>query len=360
MIAFTALRNIMPKKEVILIDGSVGEGGGQILRSSLALSLVTGTPFRMENIRAGRAKPGLLRQHLTALTAATKISQAKVEGSEIGARSISFEPGKIVPGEYHFAVGTAGSATLVLQTILPALLTATGPSTIVLEGGTHNPAAPPFDFIQGAFLPILRRMGPRVEMTLERYGFYPAGGGRFTVTIDPAQKLSPIDLMERGESRARRVKLLVSSIPRGIAERERDVIRDKMGWEEEVFEIVQVQNSCGPGNAVLIECETEHITEVFVAFGEKGVPAEVVAERAVNEARNWLASGVPVGRFLADQLLLPFALAGGGAFKTLPLSRHSQTNIGVIQQFLDVAIQMERASDRTCLVKVGLDRTTHV
>ena len=348
-----ALHNPMAKKQIINIDGAAGEGGGQILRSSLALSLVTGKPFRIENIRAGRAKPGLLRQHLTALTAAAKIGGGKVEGAAIGSKVVSFQPGEIKPGEYHFAVGTAGSATLVLQTVLPALITASGPSTVVFEGGTHNPAAPPFEFLEKAFLPILNRMGPRVSVTLERHGFYPAGGGRFSVSIQPARNLVPIDLTERGELKERRVKLIIASLPRSIAERERDSIREKTGWPEDVFEIVEIKDVFGPGNVVLIECEAEQVTEVFVAFGEKGVPGGLVAERVISSARTWLASGVPVGRFLADQLLLPFALAGGGSFKTLPLSRHSETNIDVIQKFLNIEISSEISQDRTCSVRIN-------
>ena len=171
------------------IDCSMGEGGGQILRSSLALSLVMGRSIRIEKIRAGRKKPGLLRQHLTAARAAAEIGRAQVRGVELGSEELEFAPGVVVPGEYRFAVGSAGSATLVLQTVLPALLTASGPSQLVLEGGTHNPMAPPFDFLEKAFLPCIRRMGPRVEATLTRPGFYPAGGGAFEVAIEPVERL---------------------------------------------------------------------------------------------------------------------------------------------------------------------------
>jgi RNA 3'-terminal phosphate cyclase (ATP) len=346
----------MAKKEKIVIDGGAGEGGGQVLRTSLALSLITGKPVVIQNIRGGRAKPGLLRQHLTALNAAAEIGAAKVEGAAIGSREIAFVPGKITPGDYRFAIGTAGSATLVLQTVLPALMTASGPSTVVFEGGTHNPAAPPFDFLAKTFLPVINRMGPRVEVALERHGFYPAGGGRFKVTIDPAERLKPVDLLERGQDTHRAVKLLIASLPRSIAERERDQVREKMGWPEESFEIHEVKDSCGPGNVVLIECGAEHVTEVFVAFGEKGVPAAAVADRAVNAARAWLGSGVAVGRFLADQLLLPFVLAGGGSFRTLPLSRHSETNIEVIRKFVEVEISTETGDDRTCTVQIRARR----
>src|SRR5437867_958993 len=163
---------------MLLIDGSQGEGGGQILRTALGLSLVTGTPIRIEKIRAGRAKPGLLRQHLTAVNAATAIGAVDVEGATLGSQELTFRPGTVKPGEYRFAVGTAGSTGLVLQTVLPPLLTAPGPSTLTLEGGTHNPTAPPFDFLARAFLPLISRMGPSATARLERPGFYPAGGGQ--------------------------------------------------------------------------------------------------------------------------------------------------------------------------------------
>jgi RNA 3'-terminal phosphate cyclase (ATP) len=164
---------------MITIDGSYGEGGGQILRTSLALSLVTGKPFSINNIRAGRKKPGLMRQHLTAVNAAAEIGSAAIKGNRIGSQEFTFEPEMIKPGNFHFAIGSAGSCTLVFQTILPALIIAGGPSEIILEGGTHNPFAPPFDFLAKAFLPVINRMGPKVDAVLEKPGFYPAGGGRF-------------------------------------------------------------------------------------------------------------------------------------------------------------------------------------
>jgi RNA 3'-terminal phosphate cyclase (ATP) len=162
--------------DMLTIDGSQSEGGGQVLRSSLALSLVTGRPFAIENIRAGRKKPGLLRQHLTAVLAAAEVSAAEVEGAALASRRLLFRPGRVRAGDYAFRVGTAGSATLVLQTVLPALLLAEGESTLTLEGGTHNPMAPPVDFLENAYLPLVNRLGPRVKVQLVRPGFYPAGG----------------------------------------------------------------------------------------------------------------------------------------------------------------------------------------
>ena len=198
---------------MILIDGSEGEGGGQILRTSLALSLVTGQPFRLENIRAGRQKPGLLRQHLTAVEAATTVGAAEVIGAALGSKTLEFRPGAVTPGNYRFAVGTAGSATLVLQTVLPPLLTANAISTLTLEGGTHNPFAPPFDFLARCFAPLIQRMGPTIELELRRPGFFPAGGGKFHARIEPVKRLARFDLLERGPLRQHRARVIISKIP---------------------------------------------------------------------------------------------------------------------------------------------------
>jgi len=218
---------------MITIDGSFGEGGGQILRTSLGLSLITGKPFNIKNIRAGRKKPGLLRQHLTATNAATEIGNAKVAGDQMGSTELVFEPGEVAPGAYNYAIGTAGSATLVLQTVLPALLTAGETSVLTLEGGTHNPFAPPFDFLEKAFLPLVSRMGPKVQAKLLCPGFYPAGGGKFTVTVHPAAKLAPFDLHERGEIKRRTARALVANLPTDIARRELAVIGKKLSWDED-------------------------------------------------------------------------------------------------------------------------------
>lgn len=337
---------------MITIDGSFGEGGGQILRTSLALSLVTGQPFRIEKIRAGRKNPGLLRQHLTAVKAAQRIGQATVEGDSIGSTHLSFTPGDITPGEYAFAVGTAGSTTLVLQTVLPALLRANNESRLTLEGGTHNPFAPPFNFLVKAFLPLLNRMGVRVEATLARYGFYPAGGGKVEIRITPTSKLAPFELLERGEIIGRRARALVANLPRAIAEREVKVIGQKLNWSAEWLRIEEVKNSNGPGNLVSVEIESANVAEVFTGFGERGVAAEAVAIKAIQEARRYLASDAAVGEYLADQLLIPLALAGGGAFTTVAPSRHTTTNIEIIRKFLPVAVRCEETGNRVWQISI--------
>lgn len=321
---------------MIAIDGSYGEGGGQILRTALALSLVTGKPFRIENIRAGRKRPGLMRQHLTAVNAAAEIGNARVSGIAIGATAFTFTPQTLRSGRFHYAVGSAGSCTLVLQTILPALIIADGPSEIVLEGGTHNPYAPPFDFLVKAFLPLVDKMGPQVGARLEKPGFFPAGGGRIRVNVEPVKTLRPLILTDRGAIRRQMARAAVSNLPLSIAHRELKAVGEKLGWEPSCLQAVTIENSRGPGNVLTIEIESEALTEVFTGFGERGVSAEKVAARAADQALDYLALHVPVGRYLADQLLVPMAISGGGKLLTVPPSRHTRTNIDIIRHFMDV------------------------
>lgn len=330
---------------MIIIDGSRGEGGGQVLRTSLALSLVTGQPFRIEKIRAGRPKPGLRRQHLTAVTAAAEISGARVDGARLESQLVEFYPRSVKAGTYHFDIGTAGSCTLVLQTILPPLLTAAAPSKLLLEGGTHNHGAPPFDFLHNAYLPLIRRMGPNVSATLQRSGYYPVGGGGITVSIKPSFRLLNIDLQERGALVEQSARAVVARLPRSIAERELAVVRETLNWDDACCEVVEDTSSPGPGNILVLEIVSEHISEVFTGFGEKGVRAEWVAESAVREVQRYLAADVPVGPHLADQLLVPMALAGGGSFRTLAPTRHLLTNAEVIRRFLPVDISVRQVSE---------------
>jgi RNA 3'-terminal phosphate cyclase (ATP) len=298
----------------------------------------------MVNIRKGRSKPGLMRQHLTAVPAAAAVSESSVDGARVGSTEITFRPGTPRGGGYRFSVGTAGSATLVLQTVLPALMLAPARSTLVLEGGTHNPLSPPFEFLARAFLPPLRRMGPSVSATLEKPGFYPAGGGRFRVSIEPCAALGGLELLERGALLAYGARAVVAALPSSIAERELHVIGQRLGWTRPALSNERVENADGPGNVVLIELESEHVTEVFTAFGERGVPAELVAERVCAETMAYLESGVPVGEFLADQLLLPLALAGAGTFHSTEPSSHSRTQAEVIRTFLGLQTRMTQVS----------------
>lgn len=337
---------------MINIDGSFGEGGGQILRTSLSLALITGEPFRIERIRAKRKNPGLLRQHLTSVMAAARVGSARVEGADAGSQELTFLPQTLTGGHYEFSIGTAGSTTLVLQTILVPLLVAREPSTIVLEGGTHNSAAPSFDFLTRSFLPLVARMGARVEAALERPGFYPAGGGRIVVTIEPAPALAPLELLERGELVARRARAVVANLPWDIAKREIDVVREKTGWPEESLHAHTISGSLGPGNVLTLEVESEHVTEVVTGFGRRGVRAEEVAAEAVEEMQRYLASNAAAGEHLADQLLLPMAVGGGGAFTTVHATPHTTTNAEVIRRFTGRDVRFEDEGTR-CRVTVA-------
>jgi RNA 3'-terminal phosphate cyclase (ATP) len=327
---------------MLRIDGSEGEGGGQILRTALGLALVTGTPFRIEKIRQSRRKPGLQRQHLTAVLAAARVGSARVEGAELGSTELVFEPATLNAGHYEFAIGTAGSTTLVLQTILPALWSADGPSTVVLRGGTHNPMAPSFDFLQRTLAPLVHRMGAGLGLELHRHGFHPAGGGALTATIATAS-WTPLELLaapSKGELSAR---ILHSSIPRSVPFREANTLRRRLDLREHQVSIVEVAAD-GPGNLVLCDVPLGEVHEVVGAFGERGVTAEQVADAAAAEVKRLLEANAPVGEHLADQLLIPMALAGGGAFRTVPPSQHTRTNAAVIERFLPVTIALREDS----------------
>lgn len=347
--------------DTILIDGSQGEGGGQMLRTSLALSMVTGQPMVIENIRARREKSGLLRQHLTAVEAAAKICNADVEGAAIGSKSLVFTPHAVNAGEYHFSVGTAGSATLVLQTILPALLTASAPSRLVLEGGTHNPWAPPYPFLERVYLPLVQRMGPLVKATLERPGFYPAGGGKMLVEVTPAKSLVGFDLLERGAVMRQCAVAMVSNLAKSIALRELAELQESLGWPRDVCHAEEVRAQ-GPGNVIYATIESEHVTELFIGFGRLGASARKVAEEVVSQVQHYLRAAVPVGPHLADQLLLLLALSAasepsdaqrGGRFRTTTLTPHSESQIAIFQHFLQISVDVHYdPSGQTCTVNV--------
>ncbi len=344
---------------MLLIDGADGEGGGQIVRSSLALSLITGQAVRLDNIRARRSKPGLMRQHLTAVMAAAEIGDAELNGAKLGSSRLTFVPRKApAAGDYEFRIRTAGSTMLVLQTVLLPLLMAKEPSQVVLVGGTHNPLAPPFDFVQRAYAPLVERMGAKIDLKLNRPGFFPAGGGQCVVSITPSSSLGELQLLERGALKSRRVRAVVARLPQPIAERECQRILKTLDWPSECGSTENWGNAASPANLVFVELQFEHVTEVFTAYGERGKRAEQVADEVAAEVATYLKSDAPVGEHLADQLLLPLGLAahfgtGGGAFRTGPLSDHSLTHIDLLRKFLQIDITTHAAADKTVIVTVG-------
>lgn len=338
---------------MLTIDGARGEGGGQILRTALALSLCLGLPFEIVRIRAGRPRPGMARQHLAAVRAAAEVGSARVEGALRGSQRLTFAPGRVRAGVYRFDVETAGSAVLVAQTVLPALLTAEGPSEVTITGGTHNPLAPPYPFFERAFLPLIRRLGPEVAATLERPGFVPRGGGRLTVRVTPCPRLTPFDLDQRGPLREVTAEAFVAGLPRHIAERELRAVAEALSLPPEALEATEAPADTGPGNAVWVVVRADAVTEVFTAFGRRGVPAEQVGAEAAAPAARYLASAAAVGEHLADQLLLPLALAGGGGFTTFaPPSRHARSAADVIARMTGVRVAFAPAGRGRVRVRV--------
>lgn len=337
---------------MITIDGSEGEGGGQMVRNSCALALVTGQPFRITNIRARRPKPGLMRQHVTAVEAAAAISGSECTGLAVGSSELTFRPGRTIPGEYHFAVGTAGSTGLVLQTVLLPLALAGGPSRLVLEGGTHNMLAPPFEFIERAFMPIINRMGPQVSVRLIRHGFYPRGGGRIEVDIVPAP-LAPLDCTARGDRLGVSAKAVFSALPGEIGERMlARTRRDLADWPDEAFRMCQVPADQGPGIILLLEARYAKVTEIVSAFGQLGVTAERLAKTAAARMQGYAESSAFAGPYLADQLVLPFVLASGGAFTTVKPSQHLLTAIDIARSFTGRRVEIAK-HDGHHVISVG-------
>jgi RNA 3'-terminal phosphate cyclase (ATP) len=324
--------------DMILLDGSIGEGGGQMLRTALALSAVTGRPFQMNRVRAGRAKPGLMRQHLTCVTAAQLLCDADVRGAALHSTSVSFAPRRVTHGDRRIDIGTAGSACLVLQTVLPPLLHAAGRSRITITGGTHNPMAPTADFLVRAFVPALARMGASVDVDVVRPGFFPAGGGKLVLRVEGGGPLLPLTLVERGAVARIEARAYVDRLPRTIAERELAALAARFaGCDAHVVELA----GAGPGNAVVVDVVAAHGTEVFSALGEQKRSSEAVVSALADEVDAFVAADVPVGEHLADQLLIPLALAGAGRFRTVAPTPHTLTNIDMVQRFLPVRFTVD-------------------
>ena len=337
-----------------VIDGSMGEGGGQILRSSLSLAAITGTPVRIENIRKRRSKSGLLRQHLTAVRAIAQISGGHLIGDEMRSSEVTFTPEAVRSGTYRFSVGSAGSANLVLQTVLPPLACGSEASEVVIEGGTHNPMAPSYDYLEQVFFPLLRKMGVGLSAVLERPGFYPSGGGRMRVMIEPPKDgLRPLSLLTRGALVKRQLSVVVAHLPRTIARRELNAFSKALTWPSKDSRVVHTEEAIGPGNVISAYLEFSNVAEMFVGFGERGVLAEQIGHKLAEEVRDYLALEVPVGPHLADQLLLFLSMAQGGCFLTGPLTDHTTTNMQVIQQFLPVRIDVKKVADRRFEVSVS-------
>jgi len=329
--------------ETIVIDGSRGEGGGQILRTSLTLSCITGKSLHIENIRAARRNPGLAKQHLSCVRAACQICNGRAQGATKGSQVLDFQPGPIRGGHYHFDIGSAGSVSLVVQTILPALFLADNPSTVTVTGGTHNPWAPPFDFLDEAFLPAIATAGFDGICTLIRHGFFPAGGGKISFNIQPWQKSKGkiIDLCNPNTEPQIHGRIYTAKLPEHVAQRQRKLLL-QVGLNIQDVENVEAKDSDGPGNCAMIRLCGSECTTVFTAFGMRGKPSEQVISEVVGLAKDFLVSEAAVDRFLADQLLIYMALAKAGSFTTNELSSHLRINMEVIKKFLPVDFNIEQ------------------
>lgn len=337
---------------MILIDGSHGEGGGQILRSSLSLSAITGKSFKLENIRKKRGRPGLLSQHLTCVRAAAEVCNAEVSGDRKGSMELSFQPGLIRSGSYIFDVKTAGSALLVFQTLFPILSCAGGDSVLDLSGGTHNPKAPPFEFVDRVFLPAVSEMGFSAKLELMRHGFFPRGGGILRAEIQPRREGGSLDMDERGTLKEMRPCVLIADLAGDIADREARALGRAVKRSSLPARIKRTPLGEGPGNAVLLEGRYSGVRCLFSAFGRKGRRAEAVAQEAVDAWDAFHRQKVPVQPELADQLLLPMALCGSGSFTTGPLTAHAQTNLHIIKVFIDMNFRVHRGKSGVTQVKI--------
>ena len=339
---------------MIEIDGSFGEGGGQVLRSSLTLSVLTNQEFRIINIRARRKKPGLRPQHLKAVEAAAKICGAEVEGLEMNSQVITFFPGEISPGKYRFDIGTAGSTSLVLQTILLPLSKANGSSTVTISGGTHVPWSPCFHYLDLNYLPFLWRMGLNVHLRLEQAGFFPRGGGQIRATVDAATEITPLAMMERGRVLEIRGISAVANLARNIATRQRRQVIGRLGRRFPLNDIRILDISApSPGTFILLLAEFEKSQVCYFALGQKGKSAESVADEAIRKFEAFFATDAVIDQYMADQLLLPLAAASGNSeFRTSEVTQHLITNAQVIQAFLPVEIDIQGPIGEAAIVKV--------
>lgn len=339
----------------LALDGSQGEGGGQILRTALALSLIIGRPFELHSIRAKRVKPGLQRQHLACVEAAAKIGNAITAGAELGSTHLTFSPGTIQGGIHEFRIGSAGSTLLLMQTVLPALLHARVDAELVLEGGTHNPMAPPEPFVQRSFLPALRQMGFEVELTLERPGFYPQGGGLCRVAVRPstARRAFVRDTPPPVAERHVTASLCIEGLPEETGRRPLAQLCALWNLTPAALRVERTDRALGSGFTVHLAIQEDGFSSVFTAFGERRIAALRLVEAVTHGAREFIASGAAVEEHLADQLLLLMALAAGGSFTThVTRSQHLQTNADILQRFLGPVVSFESQSNQRLRVQV--------
>ncbi len=325
------------------IDGSQGEGGGQVLRTSLTLSILTRQPVHLYNIRAGRSKPGLQPQHLKSVEAAAAISAAEVRGAAPSSRELFFQPGEVHPGRYRFDIGTAGSTSLVLQTVYLPLSLAGGTSHLTITGGTHVPHSPCYHYLEGQWLPYVRQIGLDIDLSMEAAGFYPRGGGRIQATIRPSRELAPLEACERGALQRLAGLSAVANLDPEIAKRQKHQALRRL---EPRFREAKIKTiglpSPGKGTFLSLQAEFERSSCFYFGLGELGKHAERVADEAVDALESFLSTDGAVDQYLADQLLLPLAFAGGTSHvHTSQVTLHLITNAGILRLFLPLEIHIK-------------------
>ena len=332
---------------MVELDGAYGEGGGQILRTGLALSSILKVPARVVNIRANRKNPGLKPQHVTCVRALATLSDAAVDGAEINSMEVVFEPKELRSGEFSFNVAdmkaSAGSVTLILQALLPPLLFGPGKSRVTIRGGTHVEWSPPVHYILHVFLPAVQKMGVHVRMTLNRWGWYPKGKGAVAIDVEPLQELTPVHLEERGDLKALRGLSVSSKLPMMISKRQRrrgDQLLREAGYDAQI-RMFETAAAC-PGAVFFLWAEFDDSWAGFSTLGRRGRPAEEVAGNTVQKFLDFMNTAAAIDEYLADQLIIYTALAQGlSSFTTSRITQHLLTCIWVVEQFLPVQFQVE-------------------
>lgn len=323
---------------MVRIDGSYGEGGGQIIRTSVSLAAITGQSVEIQNIRAKRSKPGLQPQHLMAVKAAADLCAAELTGADKGSTILVFEPTKKVEaGDYRFEINTAGSAPLVAQTVIMPLVLTGQRSTVSITGGTHNPMAPSSDYLERVYAPALREMGVSITIESPRAGFYPAGGGEINIELTGSSSLFPISKLERLPLRLEAI-ITTYALGNNVFNRARETIGESIEYIKVRHE---EKDSNGPGAAVVIIAEHGGGSAGFTGLGEKGKPMEKVAEEAVGQYLQWEASGAPIDEHLADQLVLPATFASGESrWRTPVVTEHLRTVLWLVGQFIPIDFEL--------------------
>ena len=344
---------------MIEVDGSFGEGGGQILRTALSLSCLFQKPFRIFNIRKNRKKPGLMPQHLTGVRAAQLISRAEVQGDLAGSMELFFSPGEVKGGSFFFDIGTAGSTMLVLQTLVPAIIFSGGKTTLTLVGGTHVPFSPSFHYVREVFLPCLKKTGVEITLSVESYGFYPKGGGRIRAELFPVKEVMPLRIMDRGKML--RVKGIsgVGNLPLSIAERQRSAALERLRshgidyTQQMDIELMEVP-SPGQGTFIFLKAESEHSIAGFTALGERDKRAEAVGEEVAMELIQYLGTDTAFDPHLADQIVLYLCLSKKQSLLTTSrITSHLLTNLCVIGLFHEFQYSIEGEIGEPGIVRIN-------